>query len=458
VSVHKRHVLLINPRVPGGNVWVPIGLGWLAAYLRKHQIEVKIVDGNLHNLDASTLGCLLSDYHPHVVGIGAMSVQCADALRMGTLIKNIDRIVKLVYGGVHFSFVPEDGLRNGDISCIGESEKTLAQICMGEELGATEGIVYREDSRIMRTVNRELMSDLDEIPFPAYDLLEMDKYQDAFITGEKAISIMTGRGCPYNCIFCASPGIWKRRVRFHSLDYVMSHIRFLVKTYGLKNLRIMDDTFTVSRERTLDFCDRLQKEGIKLNLTCLTNVKNADEELFIQMRKAGFSIVAFGIESGNELVRRSINKPSTNEQIRAAIEKAKRAGLDTELLFMIGNIGESVESIWDSINLAKGLNPPESNSRLGVCYNWFQFATPFPGSEFHKVASRHGRVVTLDYTKYTHDEPVFVPKGLDFKRMVELRDFALRETNSWKEANFFLRLYRKVRNTLSLMSAKYGRR
>ena len=427
-------------------------MAYLAAYLRKHNINVKIIDANLGQTSERELSLLINDYKPDIVGTGGMTVQRNDALRIGELVKSIRKDIKLVYGGVHFTFIPEDGLKYGDVCVLGEGEETFLEICRGSDPRKIRGIAFKENGETILTGERPFIHDPDVIPFPAYDLLELNKYNDRLITGEKAISMMTGRGCPYSCKFCASPQFWKRKVRFHSMDYIMQHIDFLIRKYYLKNLRIMDDTFTLSKKWVLEFCDEIEEKGFNLNMTCLTNVKNADSEMFKRMRKVGFSIIAFGVESGNEEILRMINKGITKDDVRSAVAQAKKVGLNTELLFMIGNIGENKNTIVDSINFAKQLNPPGSNfSNINVIYNYFQFATPFPGSVFYNIAKQYGRVITEDWDKYHHQDPVFVPKDLDKKTMIKLRGSALFKTNfqrfRWvpqviRRNNFIRKLYK----------------
>ncbi len=441
-------VLFINPKISGGYPWIPIGMAYLAAYLRKNKIEVKILDNNFLNLNKEKLSDLIDSYNPSLIGTGGMTVQSKDALKLGSIVKSIDKNLPLVYGGVHFTFLPEDGLKYGDICVIGEGEETILEICKESNFKKIKGIAYKEDNKIILTEERPFIQDLDIIPFPAYDLLEMDRYGDLLITGERAISILTGRGCPYNCLFCASPKLWNRKVRFHSLGYVMSHIKFLIQNYNLKNLRIMDDTFTIQKKRVFEFCDQIEENNFKLNMTCLTNVRNTDYEMFKRMKSVGFSIVAFGVESGNNKILKLINKGITKNDVRKAVSMAKRAGLSTELLFMIGNIGENKKTILNSIEFAKELNPPRSNfQRLlhPITYNYFQFATPFVGSKFYTIAQEYGTVLTKNWDRYHHAEPTFIPKDLDKETMIKLRDVANKETNNLYPS-WILSIINKLKN------------
>jgi len=453
-------VLFIKPKVIG-NPWIPIGMISIAAFIRKYNIDAKLIDSNFVELTKEKLTSILRNYKPDIIGTGGMSIQEVDSLRIGKLVKSVEKDIPLVYGGVHFTFFPQDGLKYGDICVIGEGEETFLEICQESDLKKIKGIAFKEDEDIVFTEERPFIPDLDIIPFPAYDLLNLNNYKDHLITREKAISMMTGRGCPHNCVFCASPRLWKRKVRFHSLDYVMSHIDFLIKKYNLKNLRIMDDTFMLNKKRVFDFCDRIEENGYKLNMTCLTHVKDANYELFKRMKEVGFSIVAFGIESGNNEILKKINKGISVNDAKEAVRMAKSAGLRTELLFMMGNIGESKKTIIDSIKLAKELNPIGSNFDKWYQirrYNVFQFATPSPGSEFNEIAKDYGEVVDENYDEYTHTKPIFIPQGLDAATMIKLWDIALKETNryapvwlikliqTFKSKKFLKKIYNKFLN------------
>ncbi len=431
-------VLFINPKFPGkGKPWMPLGFMYLSSYLKKFDIKTKIIDYNIKPLEKKELEIVINRFKPEIIGIGGFSVQVQNALELGKIIKNIDKNITLIYGGVHFTFYPEDGLKYGDICIVGEGEKTLLDICQNFDK-------YKNFKGIIKT--EKFIENLDEIPFPDYEAIEMEKYTDRFITGEKAISIMTGRGCPYNCLFCASPQLYKRKVRYHSLDYIMAHIKYLIENYNLKNLRIMDDSFALNKKRVLEFCDKIETLGFKLNMACLTNVNAADFEVFKRMKEVGFSIIAFGVESGNDEILKKINKSHNIKMARKGAYLAKKAGLAPECLFMIGNIGETKRTVLDSINFAKEINPPKSHPRhknKDVYYNWFQYATPFPGSIFHNCANKYGKVTTKDFSKYTHDRPIFIPNGMTESLLIKLKILANQKCNN--QNNTLKRLYYLVK-------------
>jgi anaerobic magnesium-protoporphyrin IX monomethyl ester cyclase len=402
----KKRVLLIYSNVMKES-WVPIGLLYIAAYLRKNNIDVKISDSKYDNVFKD-----ISEWKPNYIGLGGMTVMSKDAIKLGELIKYLFPNILLIYGGVHFTFLPKEAYHVADYIIRGEAEKAFLDI-VTEKPGFCydNGILIKQCGAWYNNTNDwNRIEDLDELPFPAYDLINMERYSDELVTGEKAISIMTGRGCPYNCSFCASPKLWKRKVRYHSVPYVIEHIKYLIKNYNLKCLRIMDDTFTCNNERVLEFCKAIKDNNIKLKMTCLTNVNNASLEVFKEMKSAGFDIVAFGIESANQTILNNINKNITKEKAREAIETAHKAGLRTELLFMVGNVGETEETLKESIEFSKSFNAFKV---------YFQLATPFPGSEFYIIARKYGEIIDQDWENYNHKEVKYIPNGLTKEIMLD---------------------------------------
>lgn len=410
-------VLLVYSRISGPDAmpWIPIGLLYIAAVLEQHDIEVMIYDRNKHE---SSLSDLIESYRPDMIGIGAMTVQAEDALLLSAEIKANYPDIIVCLGGVHFTFKPEEGLIKGaaDIVVLGEGEYAMRDICLGKPLDAIPGVAFKDlTGKIIRSPDRQFIKELDDLPLPAYHLVDVMSYDDHLITGEKAISLLTGRGCPMACTFCASPELWQRRIRLNSISYTIKHIQFLVTRYGVKNIRIMDDTFTVSRRRVLEFCERVKPMG--LNMTCLTNVRNSDFEMLKIMRESGFSIVAYGVECANQRVLDNVSKGITLSRAIDAIINAQKAGLLVELLFMIGNVTETEETIIDSIEFARKYNPEGKN--------WFQFSTPFPGSAFSVNAEEYGQIISWNLNDWDHQRPVFIPHGLNEEVMIGLRHLAL---------------------------------
>jgi radical SAM superfamily enzyme YgiQ (UPF0313 family) len=385
--------------------WVPIGLLYLAANLRKNNIDVKIIDSKYDNVFDEII-----HYNPDYIGLGGMTLMANNAIKLGKEIKQNFPNIILVYGGVHFTFLPEEAYEVADIIIKGEAEKVFVDIVKNKPYCDIRGILYKCDKEWIDNGDYEFINDLDSLPLPAYDLIDMNRYSDELVTGEKAISILTGRGCPHNCSFCASPKLWRRKVRYHSVEYTINHIKYLIDNYNLHNLRIMDDTFTCDNARVLDFCKAIKDNDIKLNMTCLTNVNNASLDVFKKMKDAGFSIVAFGLESVDENVLRLANKNNTREKMTRAVNLAHEAGLKTELLFMVGNMGDTKKSLNDSLQFSKELSGYKT---------YFQLATPFPGSRFYDEAEKYGKIIDRNWKDYNHKKVTYIPGGLDEETMYD---------------------------------------
>jgi anaerobic magnesium-protoporphyrin IX monomethyl ester cyclase len=238
--------------------------------------------------------------------------------------------------------------------------------------------------------------------------------------------LMTGRGCPYDCQFCGAPQLYSRKVRLFPMDMVKEIMEQHRRIFGSNQCRVMDDTFAISSKRVQEFCDMVGTNFGPNRMSCLTHCQTADLDTMKLMKQTGFDIVAYGIESGNDEVLKLINKGTTVEQSAKAVQIARQAGLDVEALFMIGLIGDTESSINDTIEFAVKHNHPSQYNRQAA-WNWFQFATPFPGSRFFNEADKHGTVLTRNYDEYHHQKPVFVPTGLTPEKMIELRTRAFAE-------------------------------
>ncbi len=450
------NVLLIEPKYGFERAcpWIPIGKAYLASVLRANGFTTRVLDNALRQYSDEQLAAALKECQPDIVGTGGMTLQFNDAKRIARLVRQTcGPNVLLVGGGVHLTIKPQEGLEHFDFVVVGEGETTFLELCRtyaglrnrtDDAYQEIAGLCFTSgDGQVIQTPPREFMRDLDRLPMPAYDLLAMEEYSDFLITGEKAISILTGRGCPYDCAFCASPLLSHRQVRHFSLEYTFALIEHLIRRYGCSNLRIMDDTFASNRKRVFDFCGEIRRRGLSLKMTCLTHVRTRDPDMFTMMRESGFSVVALGIESGNDRILKLINKGISREDAALAVQNAKDAGLLVEGLFMIGNMGETRETIEDTIRFAREFNPAYRGLRR-TGFNYFQFATPFPGSRFFDEADRHGRIVSLDYDRYSHQEPVFIPAGLDAATLVALRQKALRQANSSALPKPLIRLAKKL--------------
>lgn len=442
-------LLLIEPRYcwPGGNSpWSPWGKMQLAAYMRKHGFTVSIMDNALfRGTDESIRNTILHE-NPDIIGIGGMTVQRTDTLHLGRLVKDMyagkPNRPLLACGGSHFTFCPEDAFESFDLVVSGEGEETFRETCdrfketwhyWGDTYKGVLGLGYRQDpscTAFTHNAPRPLL-DVSKICAPAFDLVPwLTQYGDGFIDGQKAPMLMTGRGCPYDCTFCAAPALYQRKSRLFPMDMVKDIMLQMRKLYGNNDCRIMDDTFAIGQKRVAEFCEMVKKDIGPLRLSCLTHCKTVDLQTLKLMKETGVWVVAYGVESANNEVLNLINKKMTVEDAIADFELTRQAGICIEGLFMIGNIGDTEKTVTETIEFARKYNHPSQyldRFRDRIMWNWFQFATPFPGSKFYTDCEKYGKVLTRDLDKYHHQEPVFVPTGMTAQRMVELRAKAFEE-------------------------------
>ncbi len=402
--------------------WVPIGLLHLAAHLEKSGIEVKVIDSLTYGYSDEKILEMIETDCPQVIGFSIMTFQSIHSYRLAKKIKEKFPEIKIIYGGVHAKFLCEEPLKQGcgDFVVVGEGEVTTMELLNAFEKSLPTdnilGIAYQKDGIFFHTPPRPLMQNLDELPYPARHLVEFERYNDHLADGTPAVSVMSGRGCPYECVFCGSPKIYGRRVRYRSLDHFFGEIDLIIEKYGRRAINIIDDTFALDKRRVIEFCNRLIRENYNLKWTCLTRVNTVDPELLKLMKKAGCVVIEYGLESGDERILKLIKKHINLDQARYAAKITREAGIKLETLFMIGNIGETRESIMNTINFAMTLKPDIAS---------FQLATPFPGTEFFDLAKNYGKVVVNSWDEYLTYNVTFVPNGMTKEEMMELKKLAV---------------------------------
>jgi len=285
------------------------------------------------------------------------------------------------------------------------------------------GITYRQNNHIIDNPNRPLIKDLDELPFPAYHLLPVNIYQSQknisnLITKKDdsgtASIILTSRGCPYNCIFCATRTLWGRNARMRSPQNVLEEITFLKDKYKIKSILFLDDTFTFDKKRVEEICKSIRKEDIDISWSCITRVELFDKNMSLMLKHGQCNEVFFGLESGVQKTLDFLNKEFTLEDSVKAVKFAHEQGLEVIGNFVIGVPGETKEMINQTIRFAQKLN---------LSHAAFSILTPYPGTEIHKYAEKNNLLLTKDWSKYSYSNPVMkLPnlsnvelKGLLFK-------------------------------------------
>jgi radical SAM superfamily enzyme YgiQ (UPF0313 family) len=440
-------ILLVNPKskLPiDTRTSPPLGMAYLAAVAERQGHQVRVHDGDAED---TPLEVAVGEFAPELAGITANTTQIMAAWRDAELVKSIST-VPVVLGGPHPTSLPEESAAKPfvDVVVRGEGEATWLSILDAatpalayESLGQIEGITYQDgDGEVISTADRAPIAAeaLDELPFPAWHLFEMERYTNLQPTVDQvdgpSLPILTSRGCPYRCSYCSQIG--PRRWRARSADSVVDEWRWLVREQGAAEIGVLDDSFNIDRQRVLEICQRLVEEGLDTAPWIMINgirANLADEEVLGAMKRAGCLRAAFGVESGNQAILDSVvDKHLTLEQVRAAFKAARAVGLETIGFFIVGLPGETEATMEDTIRFACELDPVVAN---------FSIATPFPGTQMYETVKEQGRILaeTWDDFVFFEGKARFEMPGLPAE-LVERK---------WKEAyrRFYLRPKRIAR-------------
>jgi anaerobic magnesium-protoporphyrin IX monomethyl ester cyclase len=425
-------ILLINPPTKYWNACTPVGLASVAAYLREKGYRVAMIDAPAEDMGIMSILREISQTNPSYVGITGMSHQAVSAYALAKAIKEDFPDKKLIIGGVHASLFPEEPLMEGaDFVVIGEGELTIEELLSalreGKSVGQIAGLGWKDKGVIRINSERAFVPDLNVLPEPARDLLPMERYTEEKIFGNVALEVMFSRGCPYNCVFCSSPKLWKRRVRSRSVPKMIEELRGLVRTYGIRYFMLNDDSFTINKKFVAEFCKALRDSDLRIKWSCLTRVNIVDEEMLRDMKSAGCVRVSYGIESGNQDVLNFVHKYTNLDMIRKAVKITKKVGIPACLLMIIGHPTETEEKARDSLNFMRELDP----------YSYgFQMMVPFVGTElFDSLAKDTGTISTTKWEEYvTGVKPIFIPKGLTSEKIYSFFIEANMENNTPRKA------------------------
>jgi anaerobic magnesium-protoporphyrin IX monomethyl ester cyclase len=369
----------------------PLGLACVAGALRAAGHEVRIVDAAVRPRWERDLATLLTVWRPQAAGISASTAVLGPALAVAATIKEGHPEVEVILGGVHATLFPAEVVREGvvDYAVHGEGERTavelLAALERREPLDRIPGIAFRDGGRPRVTGTRPLVTDLDELPLPAYDLLPMESYSTPFSAPGKVTSMVTSRGCPYSCTFCDAFVVHGRKYRAQSAERIITEIRLLVSEHGVREVLFKDSEFTLDRGRVERFCDLMIAGGLRVSWTCSARVDRVDGPLLRRMAAAGCRVVQFGVESADPVVVEALKKGITAEKVREAFRSARAAGVETVANLMVGAPGETRDSIDATRRLVREIRPDHLNVQVLVAY---------PGTELHRTLG--GRLTVAD--------------------------------------------------------------
>ncbi len=372
-------ILLINPKSSNVDALPipPLGILYLAACVRGDGFEVTVIDNNLENRLPDGL---LSEITAHdIIGLTGTTSQFKQAKAIAVLAKQHGKTV--VIGGPHATFMADDIIRDFaiDVVVLGEGEETFREICRalgeGRDFAGVCGIICKSGNSIVKTPPRCLIAKLDDIPFPARDLVAIERYATRELKRYSGAytHIMSSRGCSGKCFFCSSPAMWGAP-RFRSAANTFAEMLQIYEAYGIKNIHFQDDAFTSAKKRVHELCHLINLSGIDFKWSCQARPDHVSYEMLMEMKRSGCAQVEFGIESGDAALIKSVKKGYTKEQIRQAFQWAKAAGITTQGFFVVGLPGETVVTWVKSMLFAWQLKMDRSAWSVLV---------PFPGTRIY---------------------------------------------------------------------------
>jgi anaerobic magnesium-protoporphyrin IX monomethyl ester cyclase len=392
IGKQMTNILLINPdkTEQDGYTNPPLGLLYIAGMLLKNKIDVQVLDCCIKGREA--LIPALEKVPPKIVGITCLTPGRKHALEIAQLVKNFNSEIIVVMGGAHPSLMYKQLLENYpyiDYIVIGEGEVTFLEIAQGIEPSQINGIAYREGKIIKKTPQRALIENLDDLPFPAYNLVDISKYNalgsgvfnGVNLAKEPRISVVFSRGCRGHCTFCSSWAIW-REYRHRSPKNMADEIQLLSEKYSVHHLCFADDALTVDIQATKDLCDEIIRRQLKIAFTAETRTDCVDQELLIKLKQAGCYELCYGIETGSPRLLKKINKENNIETSKNIIQLTKKAQLKATALIIVGHVGETKETLNETIDFLRQTKPDSVGCFGGLAI--------FPGTRLYEECKSKG--------------------------------------------------------------------
>jgi len=384
------NILLINPPGTVSFVSPPLGLLCIAGLLNANNHNVHIVDYNIEELDYPKFFNFIREKEINAVGISIVTPNVYTSMELSVAIrKKIPEII-IIAGGPHATLMPEQLLTECTaINYViqGEGEFRMLDLITSIEnrkpVDEMDGLAFMKDNNITNNPARKFIEDLNVLPPPAWNLVDILKYSSFMKTSLlPATTMMTSRGCPYQCIYCSKP-VTGTRLRALTPENVVKEIEFLIQKYKIKEIIFYDDSFTLNKDRAMKICELIIQKGIKIKWQCETRVNLVNKELLEKMKQAGCYLIAYGIESGSERVLKILKKGITIEQIRIAIELTRKAGIKIIGYFMVGIPGETADEIKQTVKFSKSLD---------IDFAQYSIATAYPGTELFQIAKSQNKI------------------------------------------------------------------
>ena len=411
----------------------------LAGFLRDKGYSVVLCDAEVDNWDYEETAERIRDANPILAGIlvsgsnpSASTMNMTGVGQIASWIRQLDPAIKTVLTGLHPSALPERTIREEpvDFVCQGEGLHTLPQLIDALKSGADDfpidGLWYKKDGKIVSNPRPALLEDLDTIPRPAWDLLPMTKYRahnwhcfDNIENRQPYAILYTSLGCPFHCSFCCINALFgKNTIRYRSAESVIRELDFLVKTYGIRNIKIIDEMFAINEKRVVELCDRIIERKYDLNIWAYARVNTVTEKMLVKMKEAGINWLAYGFESGSKRVIEDVAKGYKTERVQKVVEMTAQQGIYICGNYIFGLPEDDFDSMNDTLKLMLDINAEWANIYCAMAY---------PGSKLYDLAVQEGWPLPeswQDYSQYSYESLPLPTRYLSSADVLSFRDYS----------------------------------
>lgn len=387
-----------------------IGIAYLCAFLKQNNIKTAVFDEGISK-NQQELCNLIADFKPALIGVTIFSYSYGFAYRLIMKLKQMTDI-PLVVGGPHVCAVGKDMFNSTGIDFAVKQEGEFTLLELLKEIGKHEpdyshirGLIWKaKDGRVIENPDRDLIKDLDALPFPDYDAFGLERY---VCYKQKTLPLITSRGCPFGCNYCSVRLSMGQGFRPRSAENVFKEMKYFF-LMGFRSFDINDDCFTLDKERAGEICELIiaNRLDIRFQLYNGIRVDTVNPQLLKKMKAAGCYFISFGCEAGNDRVLKAIKKGITLQQVRDAVKWANEAGINNSVNFIIGHTTETYEDALDTINFAKSLPTNFVN---------FYNLLIYPGTEAYGWVRQNAHFLVppesyLENISYRDNEPIFETK------------------------------------------------
>lgn len=416
-----KNLLLLNPpfkkkfsrdsRSPAvtksGTFYYPIWLAYATGLLEKTGFNVKLIDAPAKGLGIRDVLGIIDDFSPAMVAVNTSTPSIYEDIKCAEEIKKYNRDIIIVLVGRHVSSLPEETMSLSsyiDIIALGEYDYTLRDVALllnsgSYDFAKIEGIIWRKGDKIKKNPMRKPIEDLDNIPFVSQVYLRHLNIYDYFYAHSlyPIVAIVTGRGCPHQCFYCCYPQtLFGHRLRLRSPQDIANEFKFINNHIPfVKEIMIEDDTFTVNKNHVEELAERLISIKNKIPFSGNSRADITDFDLLKKLKKAGCRLLCVGYESGNQEILDSMKKGIKLSKAIEFTKLCKKAGILIHGCFMVGNPGETKETLRQTLEFAKKINPDTVQFYPLIIY---------PGTEAYNWAKRQGYLLTEDYSLWLDEE------------------------------------------------------